>query len=242
MAHPYVIFNGVDSRNLGVWISKLPDIVRPPERIMSFQIYGRPGNLHTAEGSNIFDSYEKTVSIVVRPEADIRTILNTFRGEGQAIFSNEPDRIYTARVIREVKLTRDGTWLMTGDITFEVQPFKVDAVRPSAVTVTSGQTVTNLGDVELYPVITLAGTVQSAGVLSVVINGSPFEIFPRSAGSYTYRLDCRNETCVQVLTNSEQNANDIMAGNYPFFNVGANTVTLNANVSSFSFIPDWLYL
>ena len=239
MAQPYVIYNGVDTRSLGVWIGKLPDIVLPPERIESIQIYGRPGSLHTSEGKNIYDSYEKTFSIIVRPEADVRTVLNTFRGSGQIIFSNEPNRIYTGRVIKDVKLSREGPWLMTGDVTFEVQPFKVDAVRPTAMTVASGDTVLNPGDVELYPVITLTG---NGDILAVTVNDDTFTIYPRSSGSMTYVLDCRNETCVQQLENSTQNANDRMNGNYPFFNVGTNTVTLGENVTAFSFMPDWLYL
>lgn len=238
MAQPYIIFNGVDTRSLGVWINKLPDIVLPPERVESIQIYGRPGSLHTSEGNNIFNSYEKTVSIIVRPEADVRTILNTFRGSGQIIFSNEPDRIYTGRVMNEVKLKREGTWVMTGDISFEVQPFKVSAVRPAAMAVTSG-TVYNPGDVELYPVITLTGSGDS---LAVTINDDTFVIYPRSSGSLTFVVDCRNETCVQQVGNSTQNANDIMNGNYPFFKAGENTVTLGENVTVFSFMPDWLYL
>lgn len=234
---PYFIWNDIDSRSLGVWVSKLPDIIRPNERVTSVQIYGRSGTLHTSEGSNVYDAYDKTVSITVRPEADVGTILNTYRGSGNVIFSNEPNRIYSAYIADPLELTREGTWLLTGDITFEVQPFKVDTARPSAVTVASGSTVTNIGDVEMYPVLTVSG--NGGNVMTLNINGTIVKIDATRDTSPTYLLDCLNET-IRLSSNGD-NRNQYMSGNFPHFAVGNNTVSFT-NVSSLSFVPDWLYL
>ena len=236
---PYFIWNDIDSRSLGVWVSKLPDIIRPNERVTSVQIYGRSGTLHTVEGSNVYDAYNKTVSIIVRPEADVGTILNTYRGAGKVIFSNEPNRVYTAYIADALQLKRDGTWLMTGDLTFEVQPFKTDTARPSAVTVTSGSTVLNIGDVELYPLITVAGS--GGNVMTITVNGEIMKIDTTLESNPTYVLDCLNETCVRDFGTRVENRNMYMSGNYPQFNVGENIITFS-NVTSFSFVPDWLYL
>ena len=88
----YFIWNGVDCRSKGIKLSGPVSIVRPEERVTHVQIPGRSGDLTQLEGTNIFNSYIQTASILVPRWYNVREIYSWLRGSGYVTFSGEPDR------------------------------------------------------------------------------------------------------------------------------------------------------
>ena len=54
---PYFIYNGIDSRMMGVIVTAMPPTVRAAQRVESVKVPGRSGSLHETDGS--YDNYTK---------------------------------------------------------------------------------------------------------------------------------------------------------------------------------------
>ena len=72
---------------------------------------GRAGTLLYKEGDNVHNGYVREVKVTVRSETDFAGLLTWLSGSGQAVFSNEIDRVYDAQITGEVKFTRNGNAL-----------------------------------------------------------------------------------------------------------------------------------
>lgn len=88
MSVPYIIYNGVDSRELGVIIEKLPDFHRAQRRVAEKAVPGRSGALVQDDGA-----YElNTATLRINCNGvDLRTVYDWLRGEGWLISSDEPE-------------------------------------------------------------------------------------------------------------------------------------------------------
>ena len=182
---PYFIWNGTDTRSRRLWISELPSIIRPEERVERITIPGRNGDVTLSEGTDIYKAYEKQCIITVKTEEDYAYLLGWLRGSGKVVFSNEPNREYDARIV-SVEFQRMGNSLRRGTITFHVQPYKAQVPHEGIVTVTSLSTIYNPGDVEARPFIALTAT----GAASISI-GKKVMAFANIAGSI--EIDCDAE-------------------------------------------------
>ena len=89
---PWFLWNGKDSRQMGLVISTPPRMV-PAERVESITIPGRPGAVLRTEGVGVYDPYVLTVRAANRSTASLGTILSWLRGSGELVFSTEPDRV-----------------------------------------------------------------------------------------------------------------------------------------------------
>ena len=98
----YFIWNGIDSRTLGVIVTRYPPIVYPTERAETTPIPGRPGFLTRTEGEGIYDGYIKTIEIGNKRWADPRAIAVWLRGPGELIIGNEPDSLFALNEIQRV--------------------------------------------------------------------------------------------------------------------------------------------
>ena len=52
----YFVWNGADSRSMGIITKAHAPLIRPEERVNHVQIPGRSGDLTETEGKNIFNS------------------------------------------------------------------------------------------------------------------------------------------------------------------------------------------
>lgn len=155
----YFIWNGVDSRTLGVIVTRYPPIVYPTERAETTPIPGRPGFLTRTEGEGIYDGYIKTIEIGNKRWADPRAIAAWLRGPGELIIGNEPDYIYEARVLKEASLDHLKRQVYNGSVSFMVQPGKRKSPPEADITVTEEDTgIYNPGDLTARPIYTLTGS------------------------------------------------------------------------------------
>lgn len=116
-----IIWKGVSSTTIqGLLISELPPITKPEMRIRETEIEGRDGSIIEELG---YSSYVKTVKIGLHGNFDINKVIKYFTGEGDIVFSNEPDKIYKAKICGKIDYTRLLRYRQAS-IPFLVQPFK----------------------------------------------------------------------------------------------------------------------
>ena len=170
----YIIFNNKDSRDIrGLLISELPPISRASMRVKETVIDGVDGSIIEELG---YESYDKTVIIGLKIGADVDKVAEFFTGNGEIVFSNEPERYYIGRVIKGIDFERMLRYRVA-KVTFRVQPFKynrVEVARQATFSLPSGDEaieckmiVDNIGNHTAKPIITIKG----AGVPWLWING-----------------------------------------------------------------------
>ena len=116
-----IFWKGVFSTTIeGLLISELPTISKPPLRVKETTIDGRDGSIIEELG---YSSYDKTITIGLRGNFNINKVIKYFTGEGEIIFSNEPDKVYTARIVDQIDYNRLLRF-RTAVVKFRVQPYK----------------------------------------------------------------------------------------------------------------------
>ena len=230
---PYFIWNGVDSRQMGVIVSSYPPIIRPQERVTQQTLPGRAGTLTVTEGADIYESYTKSFVIGLRPGVDIQTIIAWLRGSGAMVFGNEPGFMYFGRILSAVQFEKVGTWkLKTAGVQFFAQPFKAQNPQEPAQTVTSSTTTLyNPGDVAARPILILG----TAGNVSLQIGSVSMQITSAPAG---LKIDC--DACV-MQTSEGSLWTGSWTGDFLRIQPGHNTVTISGG-GNITLRPQWRWL
>lgn len=215
----YFIWNGVDSRSMGLTLRGAAPIIRPEERVQHTQIPGKSGDLTLTEGANIYNSYIQTVTFSADSAVRANQALLWLRGGGFVTFSGEPDRRQDARVIGAVTLEKVSRNLdrWRGQVQFYCQPLKQRCYE-SAVTLTAAGTVNNNGDVDAYPVIVATPAIGST-IIVLTVNGKSLTIGNVSAA---VRVDCAAMEVSDTERTQLLTANS--GGPFPVLKPGGNTV------------------
>ena len=143
-----LIWRGVDSTTIkGLLICELPPITKPGMRVKETTIDGRDGSIIEELG---YEPYDKNVVIGLHGNFDINEVIKYFTGEGDIVFSNEPDKVYKAKIIGQVDYTRLLRYRQA-TIPFRVQPYKYNLnesfYAPTKKTAASGNLVlTDVGN------------------------------------------------------------------------------------------------
>ena len=182
--NPWFIWKDKTSTSMGLWVSKLPDIIRPEERVQKVSVPGKAGELTLLEGDEVFESYTRTITVQMPNEHYTEELLNWLRGEGDLIVCTEPQMAYKARIAAQVVWSRLGNSLMQGKIVFDCQPFKTERYpNGSSFTATNGMTIRNRGNVSSKPKLTV--TASGALTIGIADRSMAFEHFPVNA-----EIDC----------------------------------------------------
>lgn len=173
----WFIWKGKNSlRDFGLWIGKLPDIKRAPERYDTVDIPGRAGQLILLEGEDVYDSYERKLTVITRnTNPKLQEALAWLRGTSDWIISNEPNKVYRAMIINEIDFVRLGNDLISGEIRFYCEPLK-KATHEDAISMSESGSVFNPGDVSSKPTVKVVGT--GAATISVGNTAMSFEHLP----------------------------------------------------------------
>lgn len=186
---PWFVWKGKNSlADFGLWINKLPPIVKAQERVQEVTIPGRPGVLTLLEGEDIYEPVLRKCVVIARNTLPFQLILDWLRGEGELVFSNEPDKTYYARIAAEVAFDRISNDMKQATIQFSCQPFK-GSRYPShdQVEIDTPGSITNPGDIASRPLIHLTGS----GGNSTITIGSQSMQFKNVSG--TIDVDCDAE-------------------------------------------------
>lgn len=219
----YIIWNNKDSRDIkGLLISELPPITKPNMRVKETVIDGVDGSIIEELG---YESYDKTVAIGLKIGADLDKVLEFFTGNGEVVFSNEPERYYIARIIKNIDYTRLLRFRVA-TVTFRVQPFKYNRVEVArqATTDRASMIVENIGNYFSKPLIAITGS----GTVVLSVNGNKICTYTFPSGENMVLLDSEKQDA--YLNNTLKNRN--MVGEFPVFAKGNNTVSWSGTVTS----------
>ena len=116
-----IIWKGVSSTTInGLIISELPPITKPEMRVQETIVDGRDGSIIEELG---YASYDKTILIGLHGNFNIDEVIKYFTGEGDIVFSNEPDKVYKAKICGRIDYTRLLRYRQAS-ILFKVEPYK----------------------------------------------------------------------------------------------------------------------
>ena len=221
----YIIFNGKDSRDIkGLLISELPPITKPNIRVKETVIDGVDGSIIEELG---YESYDKTVLIGLKIGADIDKITEFFTGNGEIVFSNEPDKYYIGRIIKNIDYARLSRFRVA-TVTFRVQPFKFNRVEVprQATSDRTSMIVENLGNHTSKPLI----TIQGSGTVYLKLDNVDICNYTFPEGESSVVLDSEKQDAYLGDTLKNRNMN----GEFPIFQKGNNTLSWSGTVTKIS--------
>lgn len=230
---PYFVWNGVDSRAMGVIVSSYPPIIRPAERVIQQTIPGRAGALIQTEGADIYDAYVRTFVIGVRPGADSQRIANWLRGPGVAVFGNEPEYRYFGRILAAVQFDKVGSWrLKSAGVQMLTQPYKGKSPREPDISISSASfSLYNPGDVASRPIIQLSG----GGNITLTLGGVSMAF---SDAPSLLRIDCD----AQIITQADGTLwTGSWTGKFPSIPTGTSTGSVSGG-AELTITPEWRWL
>jgi len=226
MDEVYFIFNNISSVDY-LDIKKLPSIFKAEKDIEKIEVEGRDGFLTIDKGA--YKGIIKSCECQIKHLEDIDFICSWLDGNGEVVFSNEPDKMYKATIINQIEVEQlvQGQTYHTFTVLFESQPHKY-SLDNNVVTLTSVGTLYNVGSTISKPVIKVFGT----GSITLTING--LNVYLTNVSEYV-TLDSNLEDAFKdsVYKNTD------MQGEFPVFEVGQNTISWSGSITKLEIQPNW---
>lgn len=149
-------FDGVDSKNLGIYLTGTRPYPSPERDVTLVDVLGRDGSV--VIDNQRFKTVDYPIDVIVEPtqnsiwdrKTTLKTTFNAISywlkgkpGWRDLIFSDEPNFTYQAMVVESYSLERALTYYGQGTINFKVQPYKLTNNRVTTVNVgIQGQKIT----------------------------------------------------------------------------------------------------
>ena len=224
-------FKGIDSREMGVIVTAMPETVRAERRIESITVAGRNGSLHKDEG--VYESYDRTMECALIKRARLDEITAWLVGSGEMTFSTEPDKVYRVTIANKISITQMMRVFQKFQIILDTQPFKysVNALSDS-LDLTAPTTIRNSGTVYSEPLIVVYGS----GDITLTINGADFPLY-----GVNESITIDSEMMEVFKGNANQNSK-YGGMEFPRFEVGKNEISWTGNVSKIKIQPRWRWL
>ena len=185
---PYIIINGVSSKNInGLLIQSLPPISKPKIRTSIEEIDGRDGDIVTTLG---YAAYDKPITIGLKGDYNVDEVIEYFNTSGKVTFSNEIDKYYNFAIYDTIDFNRLIRY-KTANIKMHVQPFKYSVDEPPIIwNNTNAQTIANIsvrntGNIYSRPLLTIKGS----NVITVYVNNTQIFSIELSAANETIIID-----------------------------------------------------
>ena len=223
----FITLNGIRSDSVkGLLISELPPVVKPQQRTEIEEIDGRDGDIVTKLG---YSAYDRTMLIGLHGDFDIDDVIRFFDSEGEAVFSNEPDKLYKYQILDDIEFERLIRF-RKAKVNFHVQPFKYSAVeRIKTINAESEDSfrVLNSGNTVARPRITITGS----GTINLSLNNH--QMFVINLGNEGYiTIDTEEMNAYKGSTLK----NRLVTGNYDNFalTLGMNVISWTGDVDAVS--------
>lgn len=227
---PFFIYKGVNSREMGISILKLPPRIKPERRGEMITVPGRDGFLF--ESDNGYNGKTLEIECTFLPpdnktkeEIDkmIMEILVWLDGNGDLIFSDYPDYYYEAKIINAIPIERLFKRYRRFIIAFEVQPFSKSV---KSYVVNKATTEEETISVETYYETPLKVNLEATGNVEIHINGT---IMHFDNLSVPIVIDGE---LMNVSDGNGNNLNSLMTGDYPKLKPGNNVISVLCEESS----------
>lgn len=188
MALPYLIINGVSSKNVtGLLIQSLPPISKPKIRTSIEEVDGRDGDIVTTLG---YAAYDKPILIGLKGDYNVDDVIEYFNTSGQVTFSNELDKYYNFAIYDTIDFNRLIRF-KTATINMHVQPFKY-STDEGVITFNNSNNqnvntipVRNTGNIYSKPTLTITGK----GDIGVYLDNTQILAISLSAAGETIIID-----------------------------------------------------
>ena len=224
-------FKGIDSRQMGVIVTKMPATVRPKRRVENIKIPGRNGSLHTDEGT--YESYDRTMECALKRREKLDEVAAWLVGSGEMIFSTEPDKVYQVMISNQVSISQMMRMFQKFMVTMDTQPFKysVNAFN-DAQELTVPTKIKSRGTIYSEPIITVYGS----GAITLTINEKDFPLYSVD-GSITI-----DSEMMEVFKGNTNQNSKYGAVEFPRLEVGENEISWTGNVEKVEIHPKWRWL
>ena len=227
---PYIIINGVSSKNInGLLIQSLPPISKPKVRTSIEEIDGRDGDIVTTLG---YAAYDKLITIGLKGDYNVDDVIEYFNTSGKVTFSNELDKYYNFSIYDTIDFNRLIRF-KTANINLHVQPFKYSIDEPPITwNNTKEQTIANIsvrnsGNIYSRPKLTIKGS----NTITVYLGNTQIFSIELSAAGETIIIDAAGMNA----TDPEGNyLNRQVTGDYDNFKLapGVNNLRVTGTMTS----------
>lgn len=214
---PYFIWKGESTEDYKITINKLPDLIRPAERVNKIIIEGRNGFLTDSYGT--YEELIKSCECTIEYTDNLDYICNWLTGSGEVIFSSESDKVYQATIINSIPFSKVTKFLSTFIIQFDCQPLKLSLSEKIKQLLTPS-VIMNYGTIETEPVISIYGS----GNVILSVNDNLIEL-----------MDIQDlvviDSIIMDCYKDDSLLNNKMIGDFPTLKVGKNNISWTGNVS-----------
>lgn len=232
-------FAGVRSTSRGVYVQEYPPVTLPEERAEFKPVPGRSGALTLLEGDGVYEDIILSMECFVRDLTQLDAMGAWLRGRGALVLGNMPNRYYNARCVNQVELAKvlRGREHRTFAAVFRCKPFRYIYPAPTPITLISGSNLTNPGNVDAEPVITLTGS----GVVTLAIGEKSVDIaLPATATTIIIDVPAGFAYSADGATNM---TGLLTTDDWPLtIPPGASAVAITGAVSDASLLPNWRYI
>lgn len=228
-----IIFKGIESTLInGLIICELPPITKPKMSVLETKIDGVDGTIIEELG---YEPYDKEILIGLKGNFDIDEVIDYFNGEGDIVFSNEPDKFYKVKVIDQIDYERLVRF-RTATVRFRTQPFKYlyketyqKFENPTGILVAMNQGLQNS-----KPLIKIVGT----GTVEFKLEDKIIFSYTFPSGESEVIIDSEKQDAYLETVLKNRN----MIGDFPIFKKGRNNITLTGAVTELTVIANsrWL--
>lgn len=221
---PYFIYKGINSREMGISILKLPPRIKPERRGEMINVPGRDGFLFESEDAYNGKKLEIECTFIpperyTQKEIDnlIMNILVWLDGSGNLVFSDYLDYYYEAKIINAIPIERLFKRYRRFIVAFEVQPFAKKKVQSIVTKTTLAEETIS---VDTYYETPLIINLEATGNIEIHINDTIMH-FDNLEVPIVIDGELMN-----VSDTNGVNKNNLMTGDYPKLQPGNNTVSV----------------
>lgn len=241
-ANAWFAFKGIRNDVFDVRMVGMPTRPRPAEKGKYIDIPGTNGRVWQSQRA--YDRIPVTQRVVANDNANIDDINAWLDGEGDLIFGDEPERVYHARITKEISRANQTPRLrgQAFTINFDCEPFRysANAEGESVTAYESAFPIPNPGTVYSEPLIIVNGS--GSGTLQIGQNTMFFEDL--TAGVPLY-VDC----AAKIAYTGTGAADDPMlpatqhtGGEWMRIAPGPNFINIDGGITSVTVHPRWRWL
>lgn len=152
---PSFTWRGKANTEMGVRLLSMPTRFVPARSGSQVEVAGRDGYIWVDDGS--YSGSQIRIEVVVDDYEMMDSVTEWLSGEGLLVFSDDPERAWKARVIKEINVTPKTSRLTAQmfTISFDAQPYRYMYPELPPVNVTNGSNLNNVGTMTARPKITV---------------------------------------------------------------------------------------
>lgn len=210
---PFFIFNGKNSKDLGIVVKEMPPISKSEKNIEKIEVSGRTGALYIDNNTYLQKQY--SITCILMDDSKLREINSVYDGVGRLELSAEPGIVYNAMIKNQIDFEKYLTYLKTFVLQFDVYPigFSLEEKKLELLENTEFEVG---GTAEVYPIIEIIGQ----GAFS--LNNCQVEVFESGI-----KIDCELMNC----TIDNLNKNDkVNLEKFPKLIPGKNNLTISGEI------------